>query len=340
MGNDNESKSKLVALSVCLFVIFAFWIFTVIPPERLGNIASFISATGTLGILVLTAFYVVYTSRQITELRKQRQLQLQPLPNLRISEGAISRPFLVRNPNKATISPAVDIYLKCSLENVGNASAVLVDTIIEFGGNGINRPSEEYWARRFHVIKEKEKISYIEDLRENSPALLKTIHENLFGKGCPKNRFFSIIIHGKIFYRNILGTPFLMTIDHIVDIENKHKDVLSNWIGAMDSFQQEFAADIATFKAVFQRNLEESEGEYNKIREKFKPKFEVDSIGIKILPWAVSFNVKPLDEEEANHFEKNIHHSIPVNIGSERVILLNDSKTLKEHITDRLGKLF
>lgn len=149
----DKKIGKVILLIGTSFIVASALIYSITPKTDIPIASGFISAIGTIGILVLTGFYVAYMSEQISEMRKQRELQLVPLPNLRIIEGEISRPILLKNPYDGDILPGVDLYLKCCLENVGNASAVAVDTIIEINERRLNRQSDSHWSRRFHVIK-------------------------------------------------------------------------------------------------------------------------------------------------------------------------------------------
>lgn len=329
---EKEDLPKVVLLLACIFLVITVILYEIFPASIVASFASFLSATGTLGILILTAFYVVFTNRQITELKKQRELNLQPLPNIRITEAAISRPRLTASPSDGSVGTAINIYFKCAIENVGNAAAVMVDTIFQFTGTALDRHYDEFWARRFHVIKESEKFYFIEDLMEKSPELLNAINKSLFAEGCPRKGFFSIMVHIKILYRNILGTPFLLTLDNVVRVDQKYKKTLASWIGIMETFESEFATKLSTYKAVFQRSPEDADELYEELKAILRGKFTEDVMPIEVLPWSASFNVKPLESNELAELEKKIHHSLPVNIGSDRIVMLDETKTIVEHL--------
>lgn len=336
----NENLTRVVLLLACIFLTITIILYEIFPAAKIASFASFLSATGTLGILILTAFYVVFTNRQIAELKKQRELQLQPLPNILITEAAIARPILVLGPTQGSIKPVVDIYFKCKIENIGNAAALQVDTIFQINGKALERHYDELWARRFHAIKENDNIYFFESLREISTDFLNVILKSQFSGGCPKGSFFSILLHTKILYRNILGTPFILTLDNLIRADEKHKKTLATWVGIMETFEQEFADKISTYKAVFQKRGDDSEKLYKEINTIFKSKFTDELIPIKVLPWSASFNVKPLENNEIAELEKKICHSLPTNIGTDRIIMNDESPSVTEHIKGQLKAFF
>lgn len=338
---DNFKKilnSNYIILLVLLFISLSYLLYTQIPSEKIANLAGFMSATGTLGILILTAFYVVFTNRQIAELQKQRQLQFQPLPNITIDDAAISQPRLLIAPYKKEggLSSGFDIFIKYNIENIGNASAVLVDVVTKIKGKNIKEEDDgQYWAQRLHVIKEKEEIIFVDDIRETSSDILKAFNNKISKSGCPKQNMFDIIVHVKIFYRNVLGTPFLLTLDNVINVSGKHKETLTDWIAMMDSFEQEFSSDITRYKTVFQRDKKESREVYKKIQDSYKKKSKQQIIPLNVRPWPISFNITPLEEHEANNFIKNMHHSLPGNIDMQKFIFADKDKDLHTYITKR-----
>jgi hypothetical protein len=331
-----ENLTTIVLLSACIFVSITLILFEIFPATLIASFASFLSAAGTTGILILTAVYVVFSNRQITELKKQRELQLQPLPNIRVTEAAIVRPILLVGPSSGSIAPAVPIYFKCKIDNIGNASAVMVDTIFQLNGRALNRTYDEFWARRFHAINEKEHICFIEHLREHSTELLHAINTSLFADGCPKSNFFSILLNIKILYRNILGTPFLLTVDNVIRVNKKNEKTIAQWIGIMESFESEYAEELATFKAVFQRSRNDADEILEEIKKSFKQKLTIEAVPIGVLPWAASFKVKHLENYELNELEKKINHSLPINIASDSVAVKDDSD-FKKYISEDLS---
>lgn len=130
-----------------------------------------------------------------------------------------------------------------------------------------------------------------------------------------------------------------MKINHIVRLGKKHKQTVSNWIGTMESFRQEFSAEIATHKAISPRDNTEAAVKYSEIKDNFKNKFDADSIQIGILPWSVSFNVHSLSEDEAKDFEAKVSHSLPVNLGSDQCTI-SDDKSLSDYVSEELNKSF
>ena len=126
----NQLKAEhYIPILVLVLLIILIVLYFLLPQNIASGLASYLSGFATVGILILTSFYVVYTNKQIKELQKQRQLQVQPLPNIKFIEGNILRPRLVHSGMRQSsdIDFRVDISFKAEMKNIGNGPAILLD---------------------------------------------------------------------------------------------------------------------------------------------------------------------------------------------------------------------
>ena len=114
-----ETRTEnIIALLIILFLVIAITVYFYLPYDLIANFVAYLSAYATVGILILTSFYVVYTNRQIKELQKQRQLQIQPLPNHEIVEAEVPHPRLCWWHENGSISFRADLLFKINLKNI------------------------------------------------------------------------------------------------------------------------------------------------------------------------------------------------------------------------------
>lgn len=86
----DKTNLETFILAFCLIgIMIVSFLYYKLQGTLLNDFAIFISGVSTVGIFILTAFYVIYTNRQLREIQKQRQLNIQPLPNVHIKNGII-----------------------------------------------------------------------------------------------------------------------------------------------------------------------------------------------------------------------------------------------------------
>ena len=267
-----EPQNVLLLLIIALISCSVIVYFS-ISPELAKDLASFLSGISTLGILGLTAFYVIYTNRQILELQKQRQLSIQPLPNVEIVDAVVISPRMVTDPTeKGRISLVVDFMLKIKIKNIGNGAAVLVDTFCYFTGKDMKAPRDYFQSKRYLTIEQNHKVTHSHTIRDNNLEALSSLNKGT-GDACPVKQAFDMMIAYNILYSNILGSGFLSSISNVVVIDSDSQAKFSNWIGAVNAFEKEYAADIAKYNAIYNRSRSEAGTVYDKIKTKKRVRF-------------------------------------------------------------------
>ena len=299
-----------------LLIISSIIIYFIFKPQNVINFASYLAGISTLGLFFLTIFYVIYINRQIIELQKQRQLQIQPLPNLEIIDSAIMSPRIVMFPEDGKVSLVVDFYSEIKMKNIGNGAAVLVDSFMYFKGKDIKFEPDKFYSTRHFVVEQNEETSFTHSIRDEYFEALKALNKSV-EKGCAIYQAFDVLISLNILYRNILGTAFLSSLDHVIVVDDTTQEKISDWLGSIDSFNNEYSGKLAKFTATYPRSREDAYKILSEIKNDYYSKCTPQMLNISVLPLSQSFQIRPLEIHEVTKISKKIYHGIPLR---ERII--------------------
>jgi len=318
-----ENGMVFIAL---LLVLLSIWLYSWLKPNDAAGLASFLGGISTIGIFILTAFYVIYTNRQLREIQKQRLLNIQPLPNINIIGGMIAPPRLVVDyaDSKGQIEIVVDVHIKLEMKNIGNGTAVLVDAFSSFVGKKITYKPEHISAHRFPTLEQTFFVKYNESLRDEKFEVLNALNTDAEGK-CFAHTALNVLLRYSVLYRNIVGASFLTSIDNIIAVSDDETKIVSEWLGHINSFKTVYAADLENFRAVYKRDRKAAMADFEKIEDKFYKHYKVEPIDIQIMPLSQSFKIQHLDKSEEDDIAKKIYHGIPLGRGSQQ-----DSKEIQE----------
>lgn len=330
-----EIKEKEILKVIVLFFLIVIGSYFFFPIAKIKDFALYLSGFSTVGIFVLTSFYVLYTNRQIKELQKQRQLQIQPLPNIEISEPKIHHPRLVAYLfEHDEFSFRVDLSFKIKLKNIGNGAAILVDIFHDFVGSKINKSEEEtIGALRINACEEKNELTFQSEIKDKNLQMIKALHSTS-QEGCAAHTAFDVLLRTNVFYRNVLGTPFMLNIDHIIAIDEEEQKIISEWFSIMSSHETRYAADISKVKAVWQRDKKEAWKLFSDLAKAVKSEFKDQEVTVQLLPYSSSFKVKNLSKNESEQLSKKIRHGIPLGVSDREANKeLPDMKEENEHLS-------
>ncbi|RJR34271.1 MAG: hypothetical protein C4567_15820 [Deltaproteobacteria bacterium] len=198
------------------------------------------------------------------------------------------------------------------LKNIGNGSAVLVDTFCFFIGNKITKRKERISSKRFSVVGQGEEIKYSVILRDHLFEAIKALNIGTEGPCSVLETAFDILIRYSVLYRNILGAAFLLKIDYIVAISEDVAKKISDWIATISSFENDFSREIARYNAVYQRNINEAFDIFSEIQNSFYLKCPKENLVIDLLPVEQLFVIKHLDQKELKSISERLYHGIPI----------------------------
>lgn len=310
----------IIPFGIVLLVIFLFISYYLFPSQtaKLKELASYLSGMSTVGILVLTAIYVFFTNLQISELQKQRQLQVQPLPNIKIKEGEIQRPRLVMDPTKGgNLSLIVDFLFPLTVKNVGNGAAVFVDLFAVFIGRKIsNTLKTNIDADRLNIIEQGQEKQWQGRIRDNSFEAIRALNSS---PQVPcSGTHLDVLIRFSALYRNVLGSAFRLNTDYMIGIDQADKNKLAEWIAAIDSFATVFSTEIALQKSLIQRDRDEASKVFDSIKSEINKRLPDEKIAVRLRDISSSFALKQIEQNELFKIEKELVFGFPVHTGRDK----------------------
>jgi len=308
-----EKKENEILKVIVLFFLIVIGLYFIFPLAKIKDFASYLSGFSTVGIFVLTSFYVLYTNRQIKELQKQRELQIQPLPNIEIIKPEINHPCLVGYLYEDTdFFFRVDLSFKVKIKNIGNGAAILVDIFNDFIGTKINKIDQEsILSKRINAFEVDKELTIDFGIRDVDLRMLKALHSTP-QEGCAAHTAFDVLLRTNIFYRNVLNTPFLLKIDHIIMIDDENQKKITDWFSIMSSYESKYASEISKVKSVWQRDKKEAWDLFSNLANIVNDEFSDKTVSVQLLPYSSSFKVENLSESESEKLSKKIYHGIPM----------------------------
>jgi len=300
-----------VIILIIAFLVIAFYLF---PNQNTRDLANYLSGFSTVGLLLLTSFYVIYTNKQIFELQRQTQLQIQPLPYIDIKEGEVCKPELKIDISTGEMCIVLDFLFKSIMKNIGNGVAVSIDAFYEFRGNEIKIGKRSFMAQRLCVLEVGKEISDEDTIRDELFEAINALNKGMVD-GCPARTALDLVLRCNVVYRNIIGTPFRLKVDYLVSVEEESKEIISDWLALINSFKTNYAQDIAKYNAVYKRNKDEAFILAKEIINRFAQSFKLDKVALNFLLVPQSFSVRPIGWKEFKSLLINIHHGIPISLG-------------------------
>lgn len=311
MENKTKIESIILIASLVILTIISgvyFWL----QNTYINNLATFLSGVSTVGIFILTAFYVIYTNRQLREIQKQRQLNIQPLPNLNIIHGVILSPRVVYDPTEGgEISLVVDFCFKAKLKNIGNGAGVLVDTFSYFTGRDITPIKDHFYSERYITLEEKEEVESNFSVRDANFEVINSLNKGVDGP-CPREQIFDAMLKCCVLYKNILGAGFHYSIHNALIIDEEGQKKLSEWIAHINSFSKKYNSSIEKFKATFKRDREEAYKYFEEIKNEFYSYCEIHAIDLYVRSLPQSFSINYINDKTYESISKEIYHGVPI----------------------------
>lgn len=318
-------KNRSTILYATFTVLFAAGLFLIIYSVASSefNPITYLSAGSTFIIAFLTAAYVLTTtkqldvmSNQLDEMKKNRELESQPLPWISEYKFIVERPRVFYTPpdppDKRCEAHAM-FHAKVRTRNIGNSTAICVDVLSK-----VHIPEEDDYTHiesgpfRVDTLEEKQDfpqddgygiVNYSSEPEEER-LLLSSLRESNSRK-LPR-------VHFYIYYRNILGTCFKVYFDCLLLPKDKHQDeTLGKWLTRLTSFSIENKRELDRIK---QPNRDEATRHaiFESIKGSFEQTIEGDDIELGVRPIPGSFQVTPIDVDEYEGVMGSVGRGVPI----------------------------
>lgn len=288
----------------------------------LSGLSSFFVAILTVLYVSVTSSQLDLMSKQLDEMKKDRELQTQPFPLILNAEMILERPLIYAKPREPKYRALSRSRINIVLKNIGSSPAVCIDTICI-----LTIPSDEKIIvsegipNRINILEENCKfpsddVQYFGCMFTDDfdRALLKSIMESTFLK---KRTFHeeSLFLKNprltvRILYKNILGASFVLHNEYII-CEESYEDqdpIFKNWLSQLMSFKVNFGDELNKLELTKAFSTEWCIllGQMN---DRFQKPLQGDvAEGLSLMPIAGSFSIKPISEEEYNKATDNIFY--------------------------------
>jgi hypothetical protein len=313
----------LIAVGVILITFLAYWLLVVllIPtwPER-GLFGDAFGALNTLvsGVALIGVVYALYLQqRQLHEMRRNVELQQQPVVSIAASEFRIDRPSVFTSPDDPSCHALSRFHCHISLSNVSEMPAInlVVNASIFIpieGGQEVVRSVGQHFPLVSSADPVKDEIMLVPD-KSYTPLFQVLRRKDAFALPC---------VTIELVYRNLLGACFAVRqAYHVVASSDIDAD-LKSWHAAISSFTATYQEDLAAMA----KNTASVDA-FARIKESFAAKVgrkEHLSLGLVAIPGA--FDARAVSQEHYDGFLNTVglprltfaHTTCPMDKVSER----------------------
>jgi hypothetical protein len=330
-----QKKNIYLSAIIILIIIGLFLIsYRVIDPNFDSMV--FLSGLSTYVIALFTATYAYTSSRQvdvmmkqvdvmtsqISEMRRDRELQSQPMPWLESLEFVVYKPDFF-------YSPPVDEYSTHSqcdfffvLKNVGTTPAISIDV-----QGRIVLPNKD---KSIILGPDTEKIEVLEQGQKH-PVQPEVIENNTRARDNKASLFFNDdkqkkvleylldrelenapILQNRTVFRNIVGAKFLILQSYLLYVDNDEDlKILKNWICEINSFPVNFKDEISEMQRIKRLDEEKWDNLYGACRTKFEHSLVGDEIVITCHLLPRSIKVSPITDQAYEEIMKESTYGVP-----------------------------
>ena len=302
-----------IFVAILVLMGVSIGIYSILSPSFEGMI--YLSGSATLAIAILTAVYVVTTRRQLVvmsqqlmEMKRDRELQNQPLPwPISVNIYSEKPRFLFSPPFEAHAN--VRHFLTLKLKNIGLGPAVFVDVcaclVIPKEPESIRF---ETVLNRIDVIGEKEiypsgeteGIRFMFSDDENAELLTRLLDKDT--ANYPRIRLCVV-------YRNIMGACFDQSCAYLIHSKGeKQRDIIKDWLKKLSTFAIQYKEDIEDLSLMF-KNEDPRQGElFEKLIQKCDEGLIEDSIEFGVWSIPGSARVKSISQTKYEEMIKNFRY--------------------------------
>lgn len=305
----------------CLLVVAGILliVFSLVRAEF--NAINYLSAGSAFVIALLTAMYVLTTTRQLEvmrgqldELKKNRELEGQPLPWIREISFLIDKPrvfYAPPEPIAERCKAMMRFHVPVKVRNIGNSPAVCIDAVsylripredkailmrsdsIHIGVLEEKQDSddEEPDFMSFIVSMEKQ-LGLLNSLQERNPAKLPTLMV-------------------QVYYRNVLGGCFYVSFESLLMPQEGQYSMLKNWYSRLISFSGDYMKEVDFIQ---KSDIDGSErmSAIEELQGCFADTIEGDDLEVKLLSVPDSFQVEPVEKVYYKEMVGALHHPVPI----------------------------
>ena len=299
-------KLKLRIILVFFFIVLiALFIlqYRVSEWNSIFDVLYYIYGFSSLEIAILTVFYVCTTSnqldimsKQLNEMKKDRELQNQPLPWLQNIHIEIEAPRFYFFPPKNRYCFQSRYWAFIKIINFSECPAISIDIFCRIVIKLHNGEEETLVspAKGIDVLAGNAEYPQVESNRKNSFLFASDSKGSLFNllrdtQEMPE-------LHVNIMYKNVLGGCFMIEKKYYLLYPKNHESLINHWHTDIVSFPTKEKKRLENLLFLKKENPSKEQKEFNEIKNSYN--YTEKSISILAIPIEGALNVMPLSTEE------------------------------------------
>jgi len=315
-------KQTNFALWVCFVAVLVVGIgasiYSAVNPAFDG--LSLLSGYATFFIALLTVIYVITTryqlrvmTHQLSEMKRDRELQAQPLPWPVAVRTYSERPRLFfgpEHPNRPLI--LVRHHAEARLRNIGSSAAVSVDISSFLVVTGEKEPTQWSCAScRAEVLEDKHEFP--EQGEEKNIFLYPQDREALLLKSLLEDRLEKLpMLHLLVHYRNILGACFVLRRIYRLYPKQETQETIKAWLERLHNFPLRHKEELEKLSQMRANNDPREDDLCEELKAKCIEGLSLEEIEFDAWPIPGSGDVKNLTTEEYEQAVSRIGYGMKI----------------------------
>ncbi len=286
--------------AILIIILLGFSIASYKNPEF--EFITYLSGSSTFIVAILTILYVFTNSKQLdimtnqlAEMKKDRELQNQPLPYIENIKLSIEKPRFFYTPPNDEYSFQSRYKFEASINNLSESPAICIDIsacIIIPTDN--DKLTLETACQRVDVLEEKCKLdekdkinlTFVEDYNGKIFEALRSGEINTFPRLCIKT-----------FYRNTSGGCFTYENEYYIIPDQDKEGTLRDWHTQIVSFTTKYKDKLSELKLMSKRNRDKWNRLFQDIKEEVACGITDESLELKIRAIQGKFNIESMERD-------------------------------------------
>lgn len=274
---------------------------------------TYLSGTSTFIVAILTVLYVFTTSKQLdimssqlNEMKKDRELQSQPLPWLEKMEISIEKPRFYYTPPSDEYSCRSRYFVISEICNLSDFPAICVDFYAE-----IYIPDEKSPVYLKATTERIDAISAPNCLGENKKVRFMFCEDG-YGKFYESIRSSNTMklprLFVKVLYRNVSVGSFCYTNEYIIDSDSNSEQTIKDWHTLIVSFPVKYKDKIDKLKKLRSKNKDKWDKMFHELKSEVACTIQDEFIKLRLVAVSGKFNLKNINQEEYLEITKDNYY--------------------------------
>lgn len=317
--NLSTLKKTLIGLFILIVLIAIILVIVNIRDSNFDAI-TYISGLSTFSVSILTLLYVYTTSaqlsvmnKQLEEMKKERELQHQPLPWISKVKVRIEPPKLFFSPPENEHSVQSRYFCSVIVKNVGTYPSICNDISAQLI---IPQNNEEPMllgstSIRINTLEEKQIYPSCDD--EKSSFLFAADNEGKFFEALLSDIMEHPVINLRILFKNTSGGYFIAYSSYALAIPEEKEPVIKTFFATIKTFPIKYSHELNRLQQLKEDRSDKWYELFSKLNEELacSDEKEIEELDLNVVPIPDSFIVKDITNEEYDNMASMLSYGIP-----------------------------